>query len=350
MRASSWSCQAREGTIEWRLPRVLEVKLRGWECDDTPIDLGTSLMSYYQISGLKVETELPLPGAIPLPSAPEEVDVHLSLRAVPDGIESPIAQGPGWAVNAHQFLLDLPDGGRILAANGDTLHLEVPPGGDCEDSMPFLMGTGFGALLYQRGGMILHAATVEHDGNCISICAQSGLGKSTLAAALCRMGCRVVCDDVSAVTLDPNDARQTPLVQPDGRCLKLFDETIARLDLASRRQQPVRSNIGKFYVEPPAALCSPCPLAAIYVLQDEKPHHPAGIERQKVLQTAQILLDQSYRRRLALVMLRQSGRMSAVNEVVLRRVPVFQLTRPRDLDRLEEAAAAVFEHWRGLGR
>jgi len=306
-------------------------------------------MAHYQISGLKVATEVLLPGAIPLLSAPEAVDVRVDLRAVPERIASPIAQGPGWAVSAHQFLLDLPGVGRILAADGETLHLDVPPGGDPDDAMPFLMGTGFGALLYQRGGMILHAATVEHDGSCISICAPSGFGKSTLAGALCRMGCRVVCDDVSAVTLDPNDAHERPLVHPDGRCLKLFDEAINRLDLRNRRQQAVRSNIGKFYVDPPAALCSPCALAAIYVLRDEKPHQPAGIERQTTLQAAQILLDQSYRRRLALVMFRQDGRLSAINEAVLRRVPVFQLTRPRDLDRLEETAVGVFKHWHSLG-
>jgi len=43
---------------------------------------------------------------------------------------------------------------------------------------------------------VLHASAVQLDGHAVAIVGASGMGKSTLAAALCRNGCGLVADDV----------------------------------------------------------------------------------------------------------------------------------------------------------
>ena len=138
------------------------------------------------------------------------------------------------------------------------------------------------------------------------------------------------------------------MVWPDGRQLKLFEESIAQLDLAAQRRQPVRSALGKNYVEPPGpGTEGHAPLAAIYILRDQVLPGTGGIERLSPLNGAQALLDQSYRPGLALAMARGSRQVS-LTAAVLRHAQIFTLARPRDLGRIGETADELFAHWRGL--
>ncbi|WP_448192477.1 hypothetical protein [Azospirillum sp. sgz301742] len=302
-------------------------------------------MPTYRIAGLTVAAEMELPGVVPLTAPPGEVDVHIRRRPVPDRLEGATIHGPVWEMEGRRFLLRLPAIGRFLAEDGRTLDMEPAPGTDPADAMPFLMGTGFGILLHQRGGMVLHAASVAAEGQAYAICGRSGAGKSTLVAALCQAGCNFVSDDVSAIALDDGGR---PVLWPDGRQFKLFEESIAFCDLEEQRRGAVRTGIGKHYVEPPGpAGDGPVPLAAIYILRDQKPPLHAGIERLPPLDAAQALLNESYRPRMVLAMAKTS-RQVAMTAAILRHVPVFHLTRPRDLDRLADTVTAVQAHWRGL--
>jgi len=301
-------------------------------------------MFHYRICGLSCTAVVPLPGAIALDEAPGAPDVRLRRRAVPHRLESPLGHGPGWEMDGNRFLLTLPDSGRFMASDGRTL--DVDPAADIDDIMPFVLGTGIGALLYQRGGMVLHGATVEVDGGGITLCGFGGTGKSTLAAALCRSGCRLVGDDLAALSLGaPGEG---PLVQPDGQHLKLYDTTIARLGMTAQSGPAVRRGLSKHYVTAPAAVSAPVPLKAVYVLHDSPRGKATSFDRLPPLVAAQALLNQSYRRRLALTTARLDSRSAALRDAVLRRVPLFRLSRPRDLDRLDEVAGAVLAHARGL--
>ena len=123
----------------------------------------------------------------------------------------------------------------------------------------FLIGTVFGILLHQRGEIVLHASAVRVNDKAVLFCGPSGAGKSTLAAALAQRGFPLVTDDLCAITLTAGAA---PMVQPDGRHLKLWAQAIEKLDLAERRGAAVRNKLEKFFVEPAAALAEPLPLGA----------------------------------------------------------------------------------------
>ncbi len=286
-----------------------------------------------------------LPGVVPFPVPSGCEDVRINRCPVPERLESSSARGPVWEMDETRFLLRLPGIGRFLATDGRTLDMEPAPETDPVDAIPFLLGTGFGALLMQRGGLVLHAAAVAVDGRAYVFCGRSGIGKSTLAAALCKAGCRFLNDDVCAIE---TDQRGAPVVWPDGRQLKLFEESIAQLDLAAQRRQPVRSALGKSYVEPPGrGTDGHAPVAAIYILRDQVLPGTRGIERLSPLNGAQALLDQSYRPGLALAMARRSRQVS-LTAAVLRHAQIFTLTRPRDLGRIGETANELRAHWRGL--
>lgn len=308
-------------------------------------------MHFYRLSGLIVGAELELPGAIPWPPhQATEPDVLVRLGPVPDRLDRATRRGPTWELDDRHFLLRLPGIGGFLVKDGRLIHMEPAPGVDAADALPFLTGTCFGALLHQRGGMVLHASAVEVDGRAVAICGPSGAGKSTLAAALCGNGARFVSDDIAAIGLN-GDRR--PMVWPDGRLLKLADDSIARCGLEGRRADAVRTGTGKFYVEPavPGA-DDPVPLGAIYILRDSQPPLAEGIERLKPIDTAQALLWQGHRPRLSLAMATTTGARPnlqvEMTTAIIAHVPVFHLNRRRDLNGLADSAAALQAHWRSL--
>jgi hypothetical protein len=238
----------------------------------------------------------------------------------------------------------VPPLGSILAGNGETLDVAPAYGVAIQELLPFVLGTGWGAILNQRGVMTLHASVVAMRGRAIAVCAPSGYGKSTLAAALCRAGAEFVCDDIAAVEVD---SRGRPIVWPDGRCLKLFDDSIRQFDFADARIMEVREGIGKHYVRPPGdCVRQATPLSAVYTLQRNAPAAAPAIKQLSDLDAAQCLLRNSYRRRLVLG-LSNRGHIAGTAAILARR-SVFEFDRPADPGPAEVSAAALLEHWNGL--
>jgi hypothetical protein len=302
-----------------------------------------------RISGLAVRAEMELPGVIPAAVPAGKEDIRIRRRPVAERLEKATASGEDWDMDGRRFLLRLPGIGRLLASDGCNLDIDTEPGADPAEAMPFLLGTVFGALLLQRGGFVLHASSVAFGGRAWVFCGHRGIGKSTLAAALCQAGCTFVNDDVCRI--EP-DGTERPVVWPDGRRLKLLDESIAGLDLEGWRRDVVQRGIGKYYVEPCGPQADrPVPVGAIYILNDEGPAGEASIVQLRALDAAQCLLNESYRPRLALG-IGQSGshvtRHVTVTAAILAHAPVFQLSRLRALNRLPGTAAELLAHWRGL--
>ena len=302
-------------------------------------------MPLYRISGLTVAAEMELPGVVALSGPPAPEDVEIRNRPVPDELPGVATRGPIWEMDRRRFLLRLPGIGRFLADSGRTLDVEPEHGTHAADSMPFVLGTAFGALLHQRGKFVLHASAVAVDGKAYAFCGRSGIGKSTLAAALCRAGCRFISDDMSAIDLDEFGE---PVLWPDGRRLKLFDDSVSLCNLGDSRREAVRSRIGKHYVEPPSTTVDgPVPLGAVYILHEPAVASPSAIERLSRLDAAQMLLLQTYRRRMVLAM-GGAATQVRITGSILRSVPVFQLTRPGDTDGLASAIDQLQAHWRAL--
>jgi hypothetical protein len=296
----------------------------------------------YRMSGLDVRSELPLTGAIPAEDSivPEVLVRH---RAVTVRLDAPALTGPDWQLSASQFLFSVDDIGRFLVSDGKTIDVELFEGTDPAEASLYLTGTGLSALLLQRGSLVLHASAVSREGRTIALCGESGAGKSTLAAALCEAGWGFVSDDVSRI--EP-DAEGQPVVWPDGRNLKLFEESIEKLALANRRGREVRTGLGKHYVTPQSHSATAIVLGAVYVLR----YHDASsaeFVRLSPLDGAQVLLNESHRPFLALAMA-GSSRHVKISAAIVSRVPVFLLKRPRGLYGIERTARDLNSHWRSL--
>lgn len=197
--------------------------------------------------GLTISTALPLPGlgAADGP-CPQEPDIWISDAALP----APVAQGDGpYRLVDDGLLFTAPGVGRYLARAGRVLLVDADPGADPDMVTGLLIATALPMLVWQRGGVLLHAASVLLPGRlgAVAIAGASGSGKSTVAAALLEAGGSLIADDSCWLRADG------AMVSASGLPGGLF-----RRDLTgeARRFLPIA----------PARQCVSAPLAAIIVL------------------------------------------------------------------------------------
>jgi hypothetical protein len=297
----------------------------------------------YRIGGLTVDCELSLPALRVAATGPADVEVIEG--PVPERLAAPIEQTGRWQRDRDSVLLIWPRIGRFLVSRGqriDFARSAVAPGGDEGLALliPRLLGTVFGTLLHQRGCLVLHGAAVVFDGRAQVICANSGTGKSTLAAALARSGCRLIGDDLCVIAADP------PLVQPDGRYMKLWRDTVDHLGWSERVRGTAAARDEKFYIEPPVrAPDDAVPLGNVHILRDADPEALVSLHALDRPAALQALTEHTYRRRLARGVAGPDRYFDSLSSV-LRHARVLELSRPRDLSRLMPAAQALLDHWR----
>ena len=301
-------------------------------------------MFWYSASGLSTASEIALPGLMPqTPDGDPEVTVRLG--SVPSELAGATASGPTWQMCGDRFLLRVPDIARFLLESGRTIIVEAERGVAAEEIAIFLLGSVFGIMLHQRGRVVLHASGVRVNGKAVLFCGSSGAGKSTMAAALGARGYSLVTDDLCAITMPATGA---PVVQPDGRLLKLWDHAIDKLGLAANRLGAVRETLEKYYVEPPDACTRALPIGAIYMLRDARPPHLPGIESPNVVDAAVCVRWSAYRRLLVARMGQRASYFHAATAIA-NHAGIFYLTRALDFAAVPDVVSSLEQHWSDTG-
>jgi len=298
----------------------------------------------YRVAGLAVASEIELPGAISVERTGAPA-VTIRAAAVPAVLPGAAKKGTTWQIAADRFLFQVPGVARFLLSGGREIQFETAAGVDARDVAIFLLGTVFGILLHQRGEIVLHASAVRVNDKAVLFCGASGAGKSTLAAALVQRGFPMVADDLCAVTFAEGGV---PMVQPDGRHLKLWAQAIERLDLAERRGAPVRNKLQKFFVEPAATLAEPLPLGAVYALRESRPPQKPGIERPNVVDAALILRRNAYRPLMVNRMGQKADYFRAATAIA-NAAGIFHLTRALNFAAMPEVVGWLEQHWLDIG-
>lgn len=91
-------------------------------------------------------------------------------------------------MNSGELLLKVDGVANYWVKEGREIVIEPGPAAEAGDVRVFLLGSAFGALLHQRGLPPFHAGAVAMEGKAVLLAGRSGVGKSTLAAELCRRG------------------------------------------------------------------------------------------------------------------------------------------------------------------
>ena len=114
-----------------------------------------------------------------------------------------------------------------LMENGNSIAVDAAEGTEQGLLAVYLLGSCMGAILIQRGNLLLHGSCVAKDGKAVLLTGDSGAGKSTLAARFLANGWRLVTDDVAVVRgIEEHEAT----VYPSYPSQKLWQDAIDRTD------------------------------------------------------------------------------------------------------------------------
>jgi len=157
-------------------------------------------------------------------------DVSISYAVIPSFLVGATARGVLWQSAPGRFLLDLPGVARYLVEGGNSVTIDKADGSASTQVEHFFKMTPLAALLYQRGIMAMHASAVCGDNGAVLIAGASGVGKSTLLAALLLRGWKMLADELSVVAIDESG---TPLVFPDCPELALWPDAAEKLGISA---------------------------------------------------------------------------------------------------------------------
>jgi len=158
-----------------------------------------------------------------------------------------------------------------FAGNHDMSEVMAYPVSDPELVPVLAAGALLAVHLMLRDCLVLHASAVRVDGWAVAFVGASGMGKSTLAAAMCGVGCDLVADDVLRVDEDL-------LVYPGS--------TETRLRMAAREladaapPDAVRPTAdGRLALRPRTQVRKPLPLAALVVPMPSRTADDVSVRR-----------------------------------------------------------------------
>lgn len=168
----------------------------------------------YQQYLLGIDSEFPLPD---LSEEPGDADVRILLHPT---LTAPLP------FNGHrhvEFRSDIAYHcwsaiGCFLVEHGRRILVRPANGVDPRLLGHFISRIAFASVLHQRDLIVLHGSAVAVDSDVIAILGATGAGKSALAAALHRIGCQVLADDVLVI----EDRDGTPYVRPASHHLHIW--------------------------------------------------------------------------------------------------------------------------------
>jgi hypothetical protein len=300
---------------------------------------------HYLYHGLSVRSEFPLPewsvfergnfGELPA----EDVSIRLAPpaaeRAEAAGEYRLFAKQAGWFIvrGGREILMTpLPDSRDRRLGEAETVG---------RGARAFLLGSAWGALLYQRGALLLHASAVRIRGGAVAFCARRGLGKSTLAASFSTLGYPLLSDDLCCVRLSPNEpARLFPSVPR----FRLCGDAVAKLGWTSSPPAPDHRHSGKYHHYMTAGAAAEVPLRRIYLLGwgDTHIHRLHGFTA-----LTRLIAAGTWRGRLLISTGDPAGHFNRCAQL-LRDVECYEFRRPHDLHRLRETTLHLIEHIPGF--
>lgn len=217
----------------------------------------------YRAFGLTIGSDLPLPG---LAEATGPADIQIRRAAVPEWHgeytvrygERCRIRGQEWSVRFKALPFS------ALIRDGNLIQFEANPEQD-EIASLHLLGSCTGAMLVQRGLVVLHGNTIATPQGAVILVGRIGAGKSATTLALLNRGNRLVSDDISAIRFDGS---KHPEVLPGFPRLKLWKATLDDFGYDSTQLRRLRAGLDKYHYPVEDRFSSvPQKLRAIYILR-----------------------------------------------------------------------------------
>jgi len=321
---------------------------------------------FHTVFGLKIRSNLPVPGLAPLGSPSDGVDVEFHLGDSPDSKREIPADSEDltytssytdksgnpalriWKTADGRFLrLAYYDGVQFwLEREGKSLWAVWPAASTLEDTASYLLGPVLGLLLRLRGVTCLHASAVSIENRSVAFVGSEGAGKSTTAAAFARQGHAVISDDVVALVESPEGFRVMPayphlcLWQDSVEMLYGSSEALPHFSAGWEKRRLALGDQGTRFEN------RSLPLGAIYLLGERRPDQAPFVEGVRPQAGLLSLVADTFANKILDREMR--AREFAVLGRLVTTVPIRRIHPHRDPSRLEELCAVIREDFASL--
>ena len=295
----------------------------------------------YTAFGLQFHSQLELPD-LPETQPGQLEAISIRYGDIPEHLPNARSQDAHFELGDDDFLLRVDKVARFRVRGGKEIIVAPAAEASMQQIRIYLLSAAFGALLHQRGLLLLHTNAIEIDGRAVAFAGDSGAGKSTLAAYFAKKGYRVLCDDICALSFD--DAGRC-LAWPGIASLKLcadaateFGHDLSTLDTAIDSGTKFRLPLARGTSE------SELPLAALYILERTTNAAESGIRQLGGMAILNMVMRHVYRGQY----LQHSGRMQQCFDLgmqLVRQVPVYVATRHWGYDVYVSEAERLERHF-----
>jgi hypothetical protein len=179
-----------------------------------------------------------------------------------DTINGALLDLPHLKVSENKFYMNAHNIGQFYAEHGSNIVINPQEGIDQKSIDLILNGSVFGAILHQKKILPLHGSSFTLNGKGITICGNSGLGKSSVTIAFCQNGGRFISDDITPLKISSNSVS----IISTSNYIKLWDDTLQKLHIEAEGLEKIRPSINKFYFLPQGQIPSEQNLDMLFIL------------------------------------------------------------------------------------
>jgi len=204
-----------------------------------PAELFSAGIHTYRAYGLTFSSEICFP-QWPGFSVTGEADVSIRQGVIfgknytpPDSVQ--IESSPG------HVLLRGSQSATIRVSGGNAITVEQLPGGNPAVVRQILSGWALAGIFHQRGMMPLHGSVICDGEACFVLCAESGIGKSTLAIAFLNAGHTYLDDNVALIHF----GKDIPWVIPGIPEIRLWEDALQHVAFEHRVVGRVKPDVNK---------------------------------------------------------------------------------------------------------
>jgi hypothetical protein len=296
----------------------------------------------YRAYGLLFSAAIPIPEMMTADASDRRgdsaPDVVITTGDFPDELPDSLGSSAVHEVNAEALLLRVAGVGRYLVRGGREILIDPDPAATEHDVRVYLLGTCIGALLHQRGFLVLHASGVAMGAGCVLFAGASGAGKSTLLAQLLSRGYKMVVDDVCAVRFDAADQ---PIVVPSYPRTRLWADAAARFAIDTSTLPRTRPSWDKFERQVADQFSDrEAKLSHVFHLAGSHDGQELRLERLGPIDAFTALADNTYRGILLGGMDRRTSHFELAS-LAARSVKVIRVRRPAHSNTVEELADLI---------
>ena len=295
------------------------------------------MFTNYRCYSLSISSELKMPELIQLHgNMATEADVHIAIGDVSkDGLAQGRQLGPRMWASQSALWLQIPGVARFLIRDGKEILIDPEAGADDDTLRLYLQGTAFGAILFQRGLLVLHGNAIRVGDSCMVCVGDSGAGKSTLAAAFMQRGHEILADDV--VPIDKQGMALSGFPR-----IKLWQDAADRLSIGTVGLRRIRAGDEKYHLPTPGNFAEhPLPVRWVYVL-NRHPQKEILLDSVLGMERFQLLHLNTYRRRYVKALCLETEHLKRCTQLS-ERIHIARLTRPEQGNSMDALVARILD-------